>query len=59
MRLNGGIQVAANDQRKVAAAAMAAGVVVASIVATACRPSKWGRPRVTSAYPHLAGDFAL
>lgn len=59
MRLNGGIKVAVNDQRKVAAATMAAGLLVASIAATVRRPSKWGRPRVMSAYPHLAGEFAL
>jgi hypothetical protein len=53
------MNVAAKDQRKLAAAAMAAGVLALSIVASVCRPSKWGRPRVMSAYPDLAGDFAL
>jgi hypothetical protein len=49
------MNVAAKDQRKLAAAAMAVGVLVFSIFASACR----GRPRVMSAYPDLAGDFAL
>jgi len=51
--------VAAKDQRKLAAAVMAASVLGVSILASICRPSKWGRPKVMSAYPHLAGDFAL
>jgi hypothetical protein len=52
--------MAAKEQRKLAAAAMAAGVVVLGISASICRAVKLGRPnRVMSAYPHLAGDFAL
>lgn len=51
--------MAANDQRKLAAAMMAGGVLALSIVANACRSFKRDRPRIMSAYPHLAGDFAL
>jgi len=52
--------MAANDQRKIATAVIAAGVVILSAVASLCRPARWGRSaRVMSAYPELAGDFAL
>ena len=38
--------MAAKDQRKLAAAVMAASVLGVSILASICRPSKWGRPKV-------------
>jgi hypothetical protein len=57
---DGAMAMAATDIRKMAAATMAAGVLLLSVAARTCRVARSAHGgRVMSAYPHLAGEFAL